>query len=158
MLKSDKIESFFSKKTNIFLLYGIVSICILLLLFSSCTPKEKTEEKKTSLPENPPIAETLEHILSGMQGVGRVQVAVTYETGVESVPATDKNGESETVVTIGTGSNARIVSQKEIMPTVRGVIVIAEGSQDPRVRADILSAVQALTGAPAHSIGVFPAK
>lgn len=158
MSKSDKLEIFLSKKKNIFLLYGIVSICILLLAFTSCTPKEKTQPVSPSRPENPPLEETLEDILSGMQGVGHVRVAVTYETGVESVPATDKNGENETIVTLGTGNSARVASQKEIMPTVRGVIVIAEGGGDSAVRADILYAVQALTGAPAHSIGVFPAK
>ncbi len=158
MWKSDKLEIFLSKKKNIFLLYGIVSICILLLAFASCTPKEKTESFSPTLPESPPLEDALENILSDIQGVGKVRVAVTYETGVETVPCMDTHGESSTVVTLGTGNSARIAATKEIMPRVRGVIVVADGAGVARVRADILSAVRALSGAPTHSIAIFPAK
>lgn len=158
MWKFDKVETFFTKKKNNYLLYGIVSICILLLAFASCSPKEKADSFSPSPPESQPLEKKLESILSTIQGVGKVRVAISYETGAETVPAVNTHGDSDTVVTLGTGSAAKIAAIKEISPTVRGVIVVASGARDTRVRADILSAVSALSGAPAHSIAIFPLK
>lgn len=158
MWKFDKLQNFLSKKKNISLLYIIVSICILLLAFGSCTPEEATEADAPVESASPPLAETLETVLGSIRGVDRVQVAVTYDTGTETVPARNRDKDSETVVTLGSGSNEKIVTEKEIMPRVRGVIVVCDGGDRAQVRADILAAVQALTGAAAHSIAVFPAK
>lgn len=158
MWKSDKLQNFLSQKKNISLLYIIVSICILLLAFWGCTPEKAAEDSKTDVPSSPPLAETLENVLSGIRGVGSVQVAVTYESGTEIVPARNRDGDSETVVTLGSGSGETVVKEKEIMPRVRGVIVVAGGAENAAVREDIVSAVRALTGAAVHSIAVFPAK
>lgn len=158
MWKFDNAETFFSKKKNIYLLYGIVSICILLLAFAGCSPKEKTETISTSPPDGQILEKKLERILSNIQGVGKVRVAVTYETGPETVPAVNSHGDSDSVVTLGSGSSAKIAATKEISPRVRGVIVVAEGAKSKSVRADILSAVGALSGAPPYSIAVFPLK
>lgn len=159
MWKSDRLQNFLSKKKNISLLYIIVSICILLLAFWGCVPeKAKEDAASSSPPDTPALDQTLETILSGIEGVDGVQVAVTYESGTETVPVTDANGDSRTVVTLGSGSSETVVTAKEIMPRVRGVVVVAGGAENARVRENILSAVQALTGAAAHSIAVFPAK
>ncbi|MBE7063460.1 MAG: hypothetical protein IJN25_08930 [Clostridia bacterium] len=159
MWKSDKLQNFLSKKKNISLLYIIVSICILLLAFWGCTPeKEKETAVSSSPPDVPALTQVLETILSGIEGVDGVQVAVTYESGTETVPLADIDGESRTVVTLGSGSSETVVTAKEIMPRVRGVVVVAGGAENARVRENLLSAAQALTGAPVHSIAVFPAK
>ncbi|MBE7025684.1 MAG: hypothetical protein E7408_06505 [Ruminococcaceae bacterium] len=159
MLKSDKLQNFLSKKRNISLLYIIVSICILLLAFWGCAPEKKeTVTSAPTVPLSPPLSETLETILSGIRGVDGVRVAVTYESGTETVPARDINGDSQTVVTLGSGNSETLVTAKEIMPRVRGVVVVAGGAENAGVRSNILSAVQALTGAAPHSIAVFPAK
>ncbi len=158
MWKSDKLQNFLSEKKNIFLLYIIVSICILLLAFWGCAPEKKVEEKPAADLSSRPLAETLETILSGIRGVDRVQVALSYETGPETVPLRDLDGDSRVVVTVGSGNSETVVTEKEIMPRVRGVVVVAGGADNARVQADILAAVQALTGAAAHSIAVFPAK
>ena len=41
------------------------------------------------------------------------------------------------------------------MPKVEGAIVIAEGAGDAMVRTNIIQAVSAVTGLPAHRIQVF---
>ncbi len=158
MWKSDKLESLFSKKRNIFLLYGIVSICILLLAFGRCSPEKTDAPTKDTPSPTPSLQETLSAVLGEIRGVGQVKVAVTFESGTETVPARDRDKDRQTVVTLGSGSNERIVAEKEIMPRVRGVVVVCTGGENARVRADVSSAVQSLTGADAHSIAVFPAK
>lgn len=158
MWKFDNAEAFFAKKKNIYLLYGIVSICILLLAFTSCSPKEKTENFSPAPPDSHALEKKLETILSSIEGVGKVRVALTYETGAETVPAVNESGSADSVVTLGTGSSARLSAIKEISPKVRGVTVVAEGGKNKSVRADIVSCVAALSGAPTYNIAVFPLK
>ena len=158
MWKFDRADAFFSKKKNIFLLYGIVRICILLLMFSSCEGEQAAPAEISTLPETAPLEDTLKQILSQIRGVGKVQVAVTYESGVETVPAQNRHGESDSVVPLGSGAGARVATVKEKSPTVRGVIVVAQGAGSAAVRKDILNAVAALTGAPPSSIGIFTMK
>lgn len=158
MWKFDNAESFFSKKKNIYFLYGIVSICILLLGFTSCSPKEKTESFSPQPPDSHALEKKLETILSSIEGVGKVRVALTYETGPETVPAVNESGNADSVVTLGTGSSAKLSAIKEISPKVRGVTVVAEGGKNKSIRGDIVSCVAALSGAPTHNIAVFPLK
>ncbi len=160
MWKFEKLDEFLSKKKNIWLLYGIVSICILLLVFwgSGTKESETTVPPSATLLESDTLSETLPAVLSQIRGVGNVHVAVTYESGTEAVHARNTNGDSETVVTLGTGNSEHAVLEKEVYPRVRGVIVVADGGGDATVRRNILLAVSALTGAPAHAIAVFPAK
>lgn len=155
MWKSDKIRTFLSKKRNIYIIYIIVSICILFLALggkSEKAPPEKTEPAATELET------VLEAALSRMQGVENPTVCVTFDTSTETVAAKNRNGDSETVVTLGSGSGAHLAAEKEIMPRVRGVVVVARGAENPSVRADIFACVQALSGADAHAIGIFPSK
>ncbi len=157
MWKSEKIDAFLSKKKNIRLLYIIVSICILILAFGNTAPiKDMPEADGTALSE--PLSEALPRVLSKIRGAGRVHVAISYESGAESVHARNEDGDGSELATLGSGSGERAVLEKEICPKVRGVIVVAEGGGNSGVRRDLLEATVALTGAPAHRIAVFPAK
>ncbi len=155
MWKSDKIREFLSKKRNIFLLYIIVSICILFLALGG-----EKDEVPSEIPETAAasLETVLEAALSRMQGVENASVSVTYDSGPETVVAKNRNGDSETVVTLGSGAGAHLAAEKEIMPRVRGVVVIARGAENPATRANIFACVQALSGADAHAIGIFPSK
>lgn len=155
MWKSDKLREFLSKKRNIFIVYIIVSICILFLALGG---KEDAPVPETAETAPVPLESVLEAALSRMQGVESPTVSVTYDSGPETVVAKNRNGDSETVVTLGTGQGARLAAEKEIMPRVRGVVVIARGAENPAVRANIFACVQALSGADAHAIGIFPSK
>ena len=41
------------------------------------------------------------------------------------------------------------------MPTVEGAIITAEGAENPEIKSNIISAVEAVTGAQSHKIQVF---
>ena len=151
-LQLPKLESFLGKKKNIVLLYIIVIVGVLFLAFGRNTPAPKKEETR------PSDTAALESVLERMEGVGRVRVAVTYDTGTETVPLTDANDDAKSVVVLGSGKDARVAAQVEIMPRIRGVLVVAEGGGDKNVRADIINAVRALYDVPTHKIAVFAAK
>lgn len=130
--------------------------------------------------ENPDYVENdknIENILSLIEGAGKVSVLITYVSGKELVPATDtkknenstnekdngggtrniiqNNSENSVVYSEESGGIKKPVVVKELLPEVKGVVVVAEGASNPEVRENITRAVQALTGVATHKIQVF---
>lgn len=122
----------------------------------------------------------LEAILEQMEGVGKVNVMVTFITGKEIIPAYDtKESDNETVEKDKEGGTRNInqssyessiayeegeqgarkpVVIKDLQPIVKGVVVVAEGAGDPVVKDNLCRAVQVLTDVPIHKISVFERK
>ena len=114
-------------------------------------------------------------VLSKIRGAGKVDVLVTYETTGEIVTAVSSRTDEEVrdaiagqdsssqrsvstvtepaLVKNEAGQTPIVLSEKE--PTVRGVIVVAEGAAQLSVRRDLQNAVRAVTGAAISKIEVF---
>lgn len=104
---------------------------------------------------------------------GKVNVLVTYTQSSEVIPMYNENNTtsrtSEADAEGGTrtveeqGVNKEVImaegnvpaTQTIVNPKVEGVIVTAEGASDANIKADIVSAVVAVTGAQAHKVQVF---
>lgn len=95
-----------------------------------------------------------EKILSGISGVGRVQVLLTLETdGVQTYLSDEtsrQEGEesqrqSQTVL-VQQGSDEAAVSVSRQFPDFRGAVVVCQGAQDPKVTLGIKEAISSLTG------------
>lgn len=119
------------------------------------------------------LAEALSHV----KGVGRTKVMVTLasgservvekdtNSGSESIQETDSQGGSrstinssssqETVYSGGETGNGEPYVTKELTPIVEGVVVIAEGGDDPVAVQNITEAVQALFEIDTHKIKVM---
>lgn len=119
------------------------------------------------------LAEALSHV----KGVGRTKVMVTLasgseriiekdtNSGSESIQETDSQGGSrntinssssqETVYSGGEGGNGEPYVTKELTPIVEGVVVVAEGGDDPVAVQNITEAVQALFEIDTHKIKVM---
>jgi len=126
------------------------------------------------------LEEKLESILSKIEGVGDVSVMITFDSGSEVVLAEDKKDNETVTEEEDTQGGKRKITQlekehkilvlseqggkqqpmvlKELNPTVKGVIVAAEGAGNIHVKADILDAVKTVLGIPAHKVQVFPLK
>ena len=122
------------------------------------------------------LQESLENILETMEGVGKVKVLINYsetsttvamynETKTESTTeekdteggtrnVTQTDTQKEIAYTSESGESAPI-TEKVIMPTIEGAIITAQGASNANVKADIISATQAVTGLAAHKIQVF---
>ncbi|GAX90907.1 stage III sporulation protein AG [Effusibacillus lacus] len=122
--------------------------------------------------------EKLAQVLNQIQGVADVTVMVNLESTEEIVLAentnnqrtttteNDKQGGTRTitafnenkqlVMTKGSPDNPVVV--RTIKPHVRGVLVVARGAEQPRVKAMILETVQRVLEVPAHRIAVEPKK
>ncbi len=119
----------------------------------------------------------LKDILMTVKGAGKVNVMVTYVSGKEIVPAYDikrnendteekdsgggvrniKQSDSENKLAYEEiqGNNKKPIVLKELMPQVKGVVIVAEGASDPEVKERLARAVQVLLDVPVHRIEVL---
>ena len=117
----------------------------------------------------------LEKILSEVDGVGRVKVMITLSDSRESVIEKDRKEQQQEVTETDSGGGSRTTKeadieqstvyrdsgsestpyvQKEILPSVEGVFVVAEGGGNPTVVSEISETVMALFQVEAHKIKV----
>lgn len=118
------------------------------------------------------LEQKLKAILEKINGVGEVNVLLTYsqtnsinpiynEDAQESVTEeTDTSGGKRTISSTNNKkevvySNNNIITQSVTSPAVLGAIVTAKGAADPRVKNDIIQAVSAATGLSTYKIQVF---
>lgn len=126
------------------------------------------------------LEKQLESILTQVKGVGNVKVMMTLNSGVEILPAyntnetfkttqekDDQGGERviseniknhQLVVVNETGGKNKPVIIKEIKPKIKGVIIVAEGAQDPVIKSNILKAVKTVLDLPAYKVTVLTKK
>lgn len=80
----------------------------------------------------------------------------TSETDSEGGTRTieEKGVNKEVIFTEENGASVP-ATQTIINPKVEGVIVTAEGANDANIRANIVSAVEAVTGVATHKVQVF---
>lgn len=118
----------------------------------------------------------LEQALSRIKGAGKVEVMITYKSGKEIVPAfssvesttvtqeEDNNGGIRSInqtdtntqpVTISNSEGTEPLVLKEVEPEIKGVIVIAEGADDIRVKLELLKATQIALGVKSSQVEVF---
>ncbi len=118
----------------------------------------------------------LSSILSEINGAGSVSVMVTLDGSTELILAytkdenknstenTTSSGTTSKTETINTSTSPIIINSSgsstplvlsEILPSIKGVVVLAEGANDIKVKLDILKAVQALLGVTSSQVEIF---
>ncbi len=122
----------------------------------------------------------LRSLLSQMQGVGKVDVMITYSTTRENVPAYDMKKNQSSTEEKDSEGGTRSISQeeydsalvyedssagrkipvilKELEPEVKGVLVVAEGADSVEVRERICNAVKVVFDIPVHRVQVVQRK
>ena len=118
----------------------------------------------------------LKNILSSINGIGNVEVMVSYTNSLEKVPLYDtkeittiteeidsNGGERKTqeisneykIIYEENNNGKSAVIKQSIMPEIIGVIVTAEGAENSSIKENIINAVVAVTSVPSHKIQVF---
>lgn len=143
-------------------------------------PKENTREVSKNESEEDYsyyLEKKLTNILTKLNGVGKVNVMVTLENSVEKVTATnttktkeetlenDSEGgtreihrEDVTTQVMTRGGDGSLLVVKEIKPTVQGVIVVAEGADDPVLKEMLYEAVKTVLGIKGNKVQVYSSK
>lgn len=181
-------------KNNISYVIVIVLIGVLILLVSSFFTSKPTYSSN-EITEKPvmdvskdkdPLGayeekqkKDLENILSSIDGIGKVQVMITFESGREQVPATDINNsvnkteEKDTtggtrtntqnntgakVVMKGSGSATEAIILKTLNPKVISVVIVAEGAKNKELQYKIMKTVSGLYNIPENKVDVYSMK
>ena len=106
-------------------------------------------------------------ILSKIEGAGQVDVMLTYrQTGEKTIAQNEtreENGESlrteRTAVLLEEDNGATVpVILMENSPAAEGVVIAAQGADQPAVAAALNQAAQALLDVPAHKVAVLKMK
>ena len=123
--------------------------------------------------------EELKSILESMYGVGEVKVMISFKSGESKVLAYDsskqivsteeKDTEGGTRVSNQTNDGSTVVMTNEggdnepfivetYKPKIEGIMILAEGASDSRIKYDIQKAVSSLYGLSAEKVNVYPMK
>lgn len=122
------------------------------------------------------LEEKLENVLSQISGAGTVAVNITLDTGTKYIYARNNNdsnkkileedkagGVRETeqheqrseIVILDQGGASEAVIKNKIRPQIRGVLVVAEGAVDSKIKADLIDAVKVGLGIKSYKIKVL---
>lgn len=160
----------------IWVLVGAIAILALSGLFDGKKQKNTqtaTEETGGAQEMEAYVCQTeerLSQILEKINGAGKVSVFISVENGGEKILATDQSRKSsseaaadteqsseeqeQNVVLAGqsAGQSPYILGEK--LPVPSGVLVVAEGASDEKVRLAMYEAVRAVFGLSAHRVKI----
>ena len=140
------------------------------------TVNENTMPINTNTTTQDTLSLQLEEILKKIDGVGNVNVLVTYSQTNRIVPMynedisqtdteeTDTNGGTRKVIETDTkkeiiyqenDGEKTPITQSVVSPKIEGAIITAQGAADTTVKTNIIQAVEAVTGLSSHKIQVF---
>ena len=169
----DKLKELYNKIKSVkhIEIYLALILCVIVALcyFFFLSPEsDKKEENSTENYTNAvEYADYLEHklcnVLSDMTGVKSVSAIITldggftYEYAVDSEQNTTNSGSSSTSVITDTTIlvDGQPIIVKVNYPKIKGVVIVAEGSEDFSVKMNILEAVQTLLEISASDITVL---
>lgn len=186
-----------NKKKNLFtniIILGLIGVLVVIvssffsstdsLLTSQNSKKQETKIENESSSQNIENYETsvenkLKNTLEDMDGVGKVQIMLYFESGEEQVPAfnvnkststidetdnsggkrtTTQNSDGDTVVMSKDGDKESPLILKKYKPKVTGVCIVAEGAENEATKLSITNAVVDLFGISADKVNVYPMK
>lgn len=162
---------------NIEVIIAVVLCAVILLIYfgSFGSTDLNADDQITKYTTTTDYASTLElrleNTLTQISGAGKVSVMITLETGPEMVIATSTDQKTNTtssgdnhtenitvvenpIIVTANGQSTPLILM-EILPQVKGVIVVAEGAGNIKVKLDLLNAIQALLNVPNDNIQIF---
>ena len=137
-------------KENKILKFTIIAILLIIFILLTFSNTKNSDESNDGVSQNytSEIESKLENILSKIDGVGKVNVAITIDGTSERVIAmkktsTENSGKittEETPILV----NGKTVTLKELNPTIVGVLIVAEGAENLAVLKKIQQATTSL--------------
>lgn len=177
------------ENTAIVIIIGIILIIAGSTFFANKQQSSKQEPRKSSESEevSKQVASggdateiRLRTLLSQIQGVGKVDVMITYSSDGENVPAYDTNRKTSRTDEKDSEGGTRNISEdesentlvyedspaggkapvilKKLRPEVKGVLVVADGADSVIVRERIVNAVRVVLDIPVHRVEVVQRK
>lgn len=170
--------SFISKYKKIMIPLVMLIVLGLLYLYTNNLNTSHSTKSSSELSYTTAVAyqkdleSRLKNILGSIKGAGKVEVMVTidgspelkFATNVEEKTTTTTSSGGSENKTVSVVTNPIILNVKgeeqplvlmEILPKVRGVVVVAKGASDTKVKLQMLQAVQALLDVTSDKIDII---
>lgn len=146
------------KKSQYFLIILVAGV--LLMIFPD-TGRQQPEPVLAEAAVPKDLEMRLSEILSQISGVGRAEVLLTEEYGLETIYQTDtgQNSSDKDTVILTDSSRAQYGLVKQIRPPgYRGAVVVCKGADRASVRLAVVEAVMRATGLSSDCITVLKMK
>lgn len=143
---------------NFEIIVALIIIAITLLIYFSVNEKEKLSSnavKSDATNDSETLEGRLSDILSEIEGVGEVSVLITYNSLNVDEKSTEVSSTNDTTNSLGQILSNQTSSRSDNYNEVLGVIVVAEGGDNVRVKMNILSAVSTALDINPNSIQIF---
>ena len=157
-----------AKNRNIAVLLIAVFLVGIVLITGAVGSSNSTVVSSTDISDT---EQRLAMVLSQIKGAGNVKVMISYEGGMKKVIAYDTTisndkttsgdkeseyvSENKSPVTINVSGTSSPLVLQELKPEIIGVIVVAEGAGNIKVRLDLTSAVQTVLNISSEKVEVF---
>lgn len=172
-LKKSKLYEKLKNIKHLDLIIIVIFVCILLLIyfgdFSSTSKNNTLSQTFTSYESyTKDLEKRLSGVLSKINGAGKVSVMVTLDGSPELVIAYNTEEKSNNLLNTDDSVTIKkepiIINQNgvssplvlsEIMPKIKGVVIVAQGANDVAVKLNLLSATTKLLNININSIEIF---
>ena len=143
--------------------YPILVVLVGLGLMLLPSKTEPAPEQPVQIQQEQDLELRLAAILSQIDGVGRVQVLLTEESGRETLyqtdTQTDTDRRTEDTVLVEDASRMETgLVRQTVEPKYRGAVILCQGADQPSVRLAVVEAVRCVTGLGADRISVLNMK
>lgn len=123
---------------------------------STAPPGQETTDTQTYAAQ---LEQTLTTVIGSIQGAGQVQVAVTLETGPQTIYALDEtdrgeNGVETQHILLDSDQGQDALVEVVWEPEIRGIAVVCQGADNVGVQSQIIEAVSVLTGVSSNRISI----
>lgn len=145
----------------------VVAAGILLLTVPGREPSEESTIQEQIQEGEPALETSLSHILSMIEGAGKVEVLLTAARGEETIYQMDENFSSgeytvdqrrDTVLITGEGKLETGLVKQINPPVYLGAVIVCQGAGDPQVCLSVVEAVMRVTGLTSDKITVLKMK
>ena len=171
--------NFLSKLKNRFKPLKTIIVCVLslvvVLIFASSFKSKSVTKKQENLTSNFSSLEyckmqenRLESVLGSVKGISNVKVFVMVSESPEIVFLQDTNKNSQntsqnesvqtTTVLVKNGSISQPVVKVERLPKITGVLIIAKGAGDLKIKTSLVNIVSSVLGANISNVEVLEGK
>ena len=157
------LKFFKGKFKNLKLEYVVVIILLIGIVVASVTVfggRKSSESGESDTFKYVSEMETkLEKVLSKVEGAGKVSVVITVSTGIMTDIAKEEKSVTEngktTVSTSPVLVSGKPIVLREIFPEITGVLIVAKGAGDIRVKMSLLDAATTTLGITCDKIQIL---
>jgi len=152
-------KGIFKKIKPEYLIMISAAIIVLVLFFSTAFSSKKTSESSDVNDYVQMLETKLSDRLSELDGAGKVKVIISVKSGMKNEIATERQvsgigGEKTTETPVLISGKPLILG--EIYPEICGVIIMAKGAADIKVKLSLITAAQTFLDVDSSKIQVLP--